>query len=402
MFTNFKIIFFCSCFHRLIGFTFGRFDWQHRYSLIKSTILIILFIYSYRLIYRSYQNEYDRQEISKITPNLFGKMIEQINDTLFFILFLSFYIFYMINGKRLIQLFNSSLFEDVYYRSNNNNFHHQFISIVFLIVCNLNSLSIYWACSPQNNNTIMMMKEFQIITISKCLEFYTLIMILMNESLTYLVVVYYKYAIRQTIQKILKQIQSDIIDERECLSRIRLLTTINEKFNQIWSYPMITFVIGETFYLIMTPLSYYLKQISFAQFIVSSLHFIGGFFWIYFDLNIRSLFIELGNVFRSKNHHRQDQIMMTTFRSKTMKKLLNQLNQSMDNDETSMIRIIDQISSLWQRSKITKQIYHYEMIEIYSEYFHLQIYNICIFDWKFFHTIILFAFSYFVLIIQTN
>ncbi|XP_075680327.1 uncharacterized protein LOC142646111 [Dermatophagoides pteronyssinus] len=83
----------------LIGFTFGRLDWQHRYSLIKSTILIILFIYSYRLIYQSYQNEYDRQEISKITPNLFGKMIEQINDTLFFILFLSFYIFYMINGN---------------------------------------------------------------------------------------------------------------------------------------------------------------------------------------------------------------------------------------------------------------------------------------------------------------
>nr|XP_027203188.1 uncharacterized protein LOC113797070 [Dermatophagoides pteronyssinus] len=126
-------------FYSSIGFCFGRFDWKHRWSIIKSIIMITLFLNCSFFMYERYRRKYKGISASKISQNAFGLLIDRVNSLQFMFSFILSFLVFSINGYDLIRLADSSIFAQIY----TDNQRNHIISLAILIFTILDVLFLY-------------------------------------------------------------------------------------------------------------------------------------------------------------------------------------------------------------------------------------------------------------------
>ncbi|XP_046917172.2 uncharacterized protein LOC124497550 [Dermatophagoides farinae] len=382
-------------FYRMIGFSFGRFEWKHRWTMIKCTIMTTLFINGSYHVYIHNSQEYDGVSATKISQNAFGRLIDMIGEFLYLITFIVSYLVYSLNGYDLIRLADSSIFTIIY----PDNLKHRFIAITFLIItiidCSL--LFNYFA-----SLTTSSMASISMMNLLKC---YIMVMMYLSEILLRSLFYYFKNAIRQSLQRIELQLKSNEITDEECISTIRLLAYISLKFNSKAGFFGFLFILEWTFYLIHTLLTIHQGQATVFSMIILAINSSFTFLWIWMDNRIQRTLRNIIKHLRYRNDRRQQNFKIQSARSMDHLLALLDLQRQNSMDTGQLWPLFDQIGAIWMmkiRPKSRNQIRYFEMIHLYQEYFRMKFYDLFIYDQRFLLSMIIAAYGYFVLLIQTE
>ena len=379
----------------MIGFSFGRFEWKHRWTMIKCTIMTTLFINGSYHVYIHNSQEYDGVSATKISQNAFGLLIDKINATLYLMAFIVSYIVYSLNGYDLIRLADSSIFAVIY----SDNLKHRSIAVTFLIITIIDSLLLVNYCT---NWTTILTVSTSLINVLRC---YMMVMMYLGEILFRLLFYYFKNAIRQLLQRIECQFESNEITEIECMNNIRELAQISMKFHFKAGYLGLIFnneYICNLMYLMLRIQAHSATMIQLALTIFNTLFI---FYLVWMDNQIQQTLLNIIKHLSHRNDRRQQNFKIQSARS--MDRLLALLDRQRQNsmDNGQLWPLFDQIGAIWMmkiRPKSRNQIRYFEMIHLYQEYFRMNLHDLIVYDTRFLLSLNIFAASYFVLLTQTE
>ncbi|XP_027203179.2 uncharacterized protein LOC113797064 [Dermatophagoides pteronyssinus] len=389
-------------FYSMTGFCFGRFEWKQRWSMIKLTIMLTLFINAIFYMYIQSKNHHQYNNYilaTKISQNVFGHFIDMGNSFIFFLVFFVAYFVYSFNGLDLISLANSSIFQQIYCDNSRN----RIISSAIFIMAIVNTLLLYISCFDEVSINLEAINGSYIVY--NLFIGYLFFLIHMAEIGVRLVFYYFKNAIRRLLQRIELQFISNEINDEQCLHTIRKLTNISMKFHQKAGLLGLIYIFEWSYYWIQTLLQIHIGLLNYFQLIMIFINTLCIFHWIWMDYQIQKSFKNIIKQLCWRNNQQQQNFKIKT--TKSMKHLLqildNERQTTMDIDQ--LWPLFDQIGAIWLikiRPQLRNQIRYFEMSELYQEYFRMNFYDFFIYDQRFLLSMIIFSTSYFVLIIQTE
>ncbi|XP_075590211.1 uncharacterized protein LOC142597806 [Dermatophagoides farinae] len=386
-------------FYSSIGFSFGCFDWKHRWSIIKCIIMNILFINAIYHIMDYKKHEYTDLNDTAFNQKIFGRFIDNISASLYIGSFFVSYLIYSLNGHDLIKLADSSIFQKIYRNDSKN----LIVSVVILIMVILYNLIMYYNFGNWSGRFEEILESLK-----NLIKTYMIIMMYFNQILVKLMFYYFKNAIRQLLQRIECQLDSNEITEIECMNNIRELAQISMKFHFKAGYLALILIIEYTCELMYIMLKIQMQSTNMIQsalmiFNIFNISFI--FYLAWMDNQIQQTLRNIIKHLSYRNDRRQQNFKIQSARS--MDRLLSLLDRQRKNsmDTGQLWPLFDQIGAIWMmkiRPKSRNQIRYFEMIHLYQEYFRMNLHDLIVYDHRFLLSLNIFAASYFVLLTQTE
>ncbi|KAH9505996.1 hypothetical protein DERF_010756 [Dermatophagoides farinae] len=342
------------------------------------------------------KHEYTDLNDTAFNQKIFGRFIDNISASLYIGSFFVSYLIYSLNGHDLIKLADSSIFQKIYRNDSKN----LIVSVVILIMVILYNLIMYYNFGNWSGRFEEILESLK-----NLIKTYMIIMMYFNQILIKLMFYYFKNAIRQLLQRIECQFESNEITEIECMNNIRELAQISMKFHFKAGYLGLIFnneYICNLMYLMLRIQAHSATMIQLALTIFNTLFI---FYLVWMDNQIQQTLLNIIKHLSHRNDRRQQNFKIQSARS--MDRLLALLDRQRQNsmDNCQLWPLFDQIGAIWMmkiRPKSRNQFRYFEMTHLYQEYFRMNLYDLIVYDHRFLLSLNIFAAGYFVMLTQTE
>lgn len=366
-----------SKFLKLVFSFFGNFSvqlypvsWKSKWSLVNFlwNIFVYVIFVVFLTIYgqKGFDNEYETPEMQKALEKqpLFTLLVKVITPFVFPVCFnfiMLYYIRVSCKSSMLLQLLDSFKIETA-------ERHPVLCFIVFAVQSQL----LYFCAIVQ---PMIILSKYYSFWPELCVFYVVLYAQNVNATITFILIIYYKFATLQMLEKILKNLESKQmtqIEFKKIKFEIAKLSITNKELNYLLSFPMIFSILPY-----ITQIITVFSSFSVLNMIETNTYLIQFVFYIGFIS-----FLE-----------RKIQRSLTCIFRKLLKTNLSSSNLF--------------ITKFYLHSSMSSRQGHHqlEVIELektYRKYFKLSIYELFSINWKFCCTLVLFILNYVVLVTQTN
>lgn len=349
--------------------------------------MIITSVYSLKLL--NFADIDFRANILQINQSPFGFAFSLTCDSTFVLSIIMNYMFFLINGRSLIKILDSSILFTLY----PNNRKHKIIGILLISLIFVYSILSFIKISFRGNLS----------KIDYILIFYTILVYNTLQFSTSFIVHFFKHATHGIIFNLYKRLKNKQITDRSCLEKLRTLANINRQFNRIIGLSLLIYVFRNSVYCVYIIFRIYHKRFKFYHLTTVISYFLHSIYLLYLDIRIQKDLMRIIEKLRLRNNSKQiSPIILEDIRYSTLQTLKLYL---FSNNGMFTMHQIEQIRSLldcYLQPLVRRDIKYFEMIDIYKECFYFNVYDMFLFDGKTFFSSIAIVFVYILLIIQSH
>lgn len=219
----------------------------------------------------------------------------------------------------------------------------------------------------------------------KFIRLFCLYLVHLRQYLTWLMIHFVKHATRKQLKESLRQLQNGHLNREQIIKSVKTLSQINAQFNHLVSFLLLTFVVFNVLEVLLTLTRMVIHgrlgngNISYIALTSMYIAYI-----MFIDYEIQKILIQL-----IKHLKRQSDPWQT-------------LEHLVFNSNYSGLTS-DQVIQIVQHSHMSSiSRFKQREIQIYQEYFRLELFQLCAIDFRFFLYLIAFIMGQFVLSIQTD